>query len=88
MQPANVYISQGWRVRCTKCKIGTLPILINTPEHNSKGSPDESTRYTSEQAANVAVDKWNRREPDTDNRAMAEQWAGEAREGLSEPDNL
>ena len=61
LRDVRVYLATGWRIRCTGCGIGTIPVLIDHPHMTGKGSPDESTRYTSKQAAQIAADKWNRR---------------------------
>jgi len=53
-----VYCADAWRVACTACGITTPRIMINHPFVTGKGL-DESTRYSSEQAAAIAVAKWN-----------------------------
>ena len=54
------YVAKGWRVICTKCKIATGGVYIDRPLISGTG-PIETTRYTSDQAAQIAVDTWNRR---------------------------
>lgn len=54
------YVTTGWQVQCTACRCATPPVWINSPVSFGDGV-DESTRYTSDQAAQIAADKWNRR---------------------------
>lgn len=54
------YVSKGVRIRCTCCSAATTMVLIDHPKLNANGL-DESTRYTSDQAAQIVADKWNRR---------------------------
>lgn len=68
LRAARSYVSDGWRVWCTKCRIGTTPVWIDHPLLTSKGL-DESTRYTREQAAGIAVGMWNRRAKDAQEKA-------------------
>ncbi len=60
MRKAYGYID-GWCVRCSQCKMTTLPILIDQPRITYADGTDETTRYTSEQAATIAAAAWNRR---------------------------
>lgn len=60
IKEARIYLDRGWKVQCNKCKIATLPVLIDHPILTSSGL-DESTRYTSEQAKKIVADIWNRR---------------------------
>lgn len=53
--------AEGWYIKCNKCKIKTFPIFIDYPRVTYAGGNDESTRYTSEKAAKIAEDMWNRR---------------------------
>ena len=54
------YVTKGWRVVCDKNCIATMPVWIDSPLIRGDGL-DESTRYTSARAAEIAVEKWNRR---------------------------
>lgn len=54
------YVTKGWRVVCDKGCVTTMPVWIDAPLIRGDGL-DESTRYTSAQAAQIAVEKWNRR---------------------------
>ena len=59
-----VYRATGWRVKCVKCKVSTEGVYINLPKTKPGACGpflDESTRYTSDQAAQIAVNTWNRR---------------------------
>lgn len=62
LKEARSYVTNGWRIMCKKCRIGTLPVWIDLPLLTGKGL-DESTRYTSEQVVAITVEKWNRRIP-------------------------
>lgn len=61
LKMGNLYYDKYWRVKCTLCHIETPPIIIDHPSFSYGGGLDESTRYTEEQAANIAADMWNRR---------------------------
>ena len=64
LKECRTYCATGWRVKCIKCKVGTQGVFVNLPETKfGAHGPflDESTRYTSEQAAEIAVKTWNRR---------------------------
>lgn len=61
LREVHAYLTEGWRVQCESCKNCTMPTWIDQPLMNGTGSPDESTRYTSDQAAQIAAEKWNRR---------------------------
>ncbi|MBQ7861624.1 MAG: Lar family restriction alleviation protein [Clostridia bacterium] len=61
MKHTSVYILKARAVVCKECGLRTKLIFINTPCMNSKGKPDESTRYTEEQAEKIATELWNRR---------------------------
>lgn len=64
LRECRVYRATGWRVKCTRCKVKTEGVYINLPATKPGVSGpflDESTRYTSDQAAKIAVDTWNRR---------------------------
>lgn len=61
LRECRVYVSTGWRVKCQTCKVATQGVYINTPVTRGDGTLDESTRYSSDQAAQIAVDIWNRR---------------------------
>ena len=56
----NLYLDAGWRVKCTKCTLQTMYVIVNHPYLTSNGL-DESTRYTTEQAKQMVADVWNRR---------------------------
>ena len=60
LRKGRVYIAEIWRVRCCGCGLTTRPVFINHPEL-CPGGLDESTRYTSEQAASIALAEWNAR---------------------------
>lgn len=56
----------GWYVRCKDCGLQTPPEAIDWPSLMPAGEDgvarvDESTRYTSTQAAERVIGKWNRR---------------------------
>lgn len=61
MKSANIYMSKARIVVCKKCGLSTKLVFINNPSMNGKGKPDESTRYTEEQAEKIAAELWNRR---------------------------
>ena len=61
MKHTSVYMSKARAVVCKECGLRTKLIFINTPCMNSTGKPDESTRYTEEQAEKIATELWNRR---------------------------
>lgn len=50
-------------VTCKKCHVRTTPVSVDHPNFSAHGL-DESTRYTPEQAAQIACDMWNRRAKD------------------------
>lgn len=54
------YLDKAVVVRCSGCNCATKRVLIDHPMMNSNGL-DESTRYTRDQAAEVAAKIWNRR---------------------------
>jgi len=61
-----LYSFYGWSVRCKECGIRTLYEAIDKPSLMPSGPDrisrvDESTRYTSAQAAEIVISKWNRR---------------------------
>lgn len=60
LRETRAYTTNGWRVACTKGCAASLPVWIDSPVSTGNGV-DEATRYTSTQAAAVAVAKWNRR---------------------------
>lgn len=60
LKEARAYAFSGWRVRCRKCNLRTKPEYIDCPQLTADG-PDESTRYTSDQAAEIVTRLWNRR---------------------------
>lgn len=61
LKEARTYGTTGWRVMCKDCRIGTLPVWINLPIVMGSGKVDEATRYTSDQAKQIVIEKWNRR---------------------------
>lgn len=65
--------AEGWYIKCNKCKMKTMPILIDYPRITYMGGYDESTRYTSEQAAKIAEDMWNRRDDDAANQSVIDE---------------
>ena len=61
-----LYSFYGWMVKCKGCGIRTLYEAIDKPCLRPFGEEgitrvDESTRYTSAQAAEIVINKWNRR---------------------------
>ena len=54
------YMDKAVVVRCGGCSTATKRILVDHPMMNANGL-DESTRYTRDQAAEVAAKIWNRR---------------------------
>lgn len=58
----------GWYIKCRECGLQTPVELIDSPLLSSKVNEiarvDESTRYSSTQAAELAVRKWNFRSAD------------------------
>lgn len=63
LRDGHVYMSETRVVLCTKCHARILPVFIDHPSFNAKGL-DETTRYTVEQAEQIACYKWNRRAKD------------------------
>ncbi len=61
LKSANIYVDAGWFARCTMCRNRTMVVIVDHPSLRGTGELDESTRYTSEQAAQIAAGKWNRR---------------------------
>lgn len=64
LRECRTYCTTGWQVRCVKCKVKTEGVYINLPATKpGVNGPflDESTRYTSDQAADLAARTWNRR---------------------------
>lgn len=61
LKSARIYVEDGWFVRCIMCRIRTKVVIINHPSLRGTGELDESTRYTSDQAARIAANTWNRR---------------------------
>lgn len=60
LRETRAYATKGWRVVCSKGCAATLPTWIDVPIVTGNGI-NEATRYTSTQAAAVAVANWNRR---------------------------
>ena len=54
------YMDKAVVVRCDGCSTATKRILVDHPMLTADGL-DESTRYTRDQAAEVAAKIWNRR---------------------------
>lgn len=61
MKMGNVYCDKCYFVKCTICRCKTQFVIIDHPNITYTGDLDESTRYTSVQAAKIAADLWNRR---------------------------
>lgn len=58
----NLYMDVTYRVECNKCFARTALFFVNHPRVNlTDGKPDESTRYTEEQAKRKAAEAWNTR---------------------------
>lgn len=57
------YCTTGWQIQCTTCRCATPPTWIDLPVTFGR-CVDESTRYTSARAAQIAADKWNGRAED------------------------
>lgn len=62
----SLYSFYGWIVKCKACGIRTLYEAIDKPSLRPSGVEgiarvDESTRYTSAQAAEIVISKWNHR---------------------------
>ncbi len=59
----HVNMDDAVRVRCRECRIITPPVLVDHPAYTKMSGRelDESTRYTREQAAEIAAGQWNRR---------------------------
>lgn len=60
IKPGRMYYDSCVQVRCLECGCETKPIVIDHPQVTANGV-DESTRYTEEQAVNIAAKIWNRR---------------------------
>lgn len=59
-----VYRATGWKVKCIRCKTATEGVYIDLPKTRCGACGpflDETTRYTSDQAADLAARTWNRR---------------------------
>ena len=63
LRDGHIYMDDTKIVICTKCHVRTSPVIVNHPSFTANGL-DESTRYTAEQAAQIACQKWNRRVSD------------------------
>lgn len=66
LELVRMYNRWGWRVMCRECGVRTMTEAINWPcvrpsGVEGVGNLDESTRYTSAQAAEIVISKWNRR---------------------------
>ncbi len=56
------YRDKGKAIRCTKCFARSMFVFVDRPKVNLfTNEVDESTRYTEDQAAQKAAEKWNRR---------------------------
>lgn len=55
------YSYAGKHIKCTKCSARSGFVLINAPKLIGDGILDESTRYTKEEAIEIAIEAWNRR---------------------------
>lgn len=60
LRDGHIYMAETVIAECTKCHVRLLPVFIDHPEM-TVGGVDESTRYTKEQAFQVAQRNWNRR---------------------------
>ena len=56
-----LYSVFGWRIQCARCGLATAIITIDSPQVGAQGKIDETTRYTSAQAAEIAIARWNYR---------------------------
>ena len=63
LRDGHIYLTDTKIVTCKRCFARTSPVSIDHPSFNANGL-DESTRYTPEQAAEIACAKWNRRVSD------------------------
>ena len=55
------YVYVGKHIKCTKCLARGGFTLIDAPMMSKNGALDESTRYTTEEAIERAIEAWNRR---------------------------
>lgn len=64
LREVRAYVYSGWQVKCIQCKLATPGFYINLPATKPGACGpflDETTRYTSDQAAELAARTWNRR---------------------------
>ena len=63
LRDGHIYMDETRVVVCTKCHARILPVFIDHPNFTANGL-DERTRYTVEQAEQIACANWNRRVTD------------------------
>ena len=70
LKEVRTYGTTGWRVKCTAGCAASIPVWIDLPAVGGDGQLVPSTYHTSDQAAKLAIDTWNRREggPDEEQR--------------------
>lgn len=60
----SVFIYKAVKVKCKRCVACTDLVFIDLPAMSpATGKPKEETRYTKEEAVEIAAFKWNRRVP-------------------------
>lgn len=52
------YVNVGWCVRCAECGCSTIPVMVNLPRITPDG-PDYKTKYTEQQAKEIARNLWS-----------------------------
>lgn len=72
IRDCTVYLDKAVLIECGNCLVKTKRILINHPSYTQRNvpQPDESTRYTREQAIAKATEIWNRRATNESNIAI------------------
>lgn len=60
------YRTTGWRVHCSAGCASSTPVWVDLPAVGGDGQIDSSTWHTSDQAAKLAIDTWNRRKGERD----------------------
>lgn len=65
VREGHIYMTDTKIVSCKKCHVRTIPVSVDHPNFTAHGL-DETTRYTPEQAAQIACDMWNRRVNDVE----------------------
>lgn len=62
MRERNAYCYKTIQIICVECGARTAPVIVDCPKLNPINSePDESTRYTKDQAIAIAIEHWNAR---------------------------